>query len=168
VLTINQCWCSVLFIHYGYIGVHGVDIPPHDKAKQYLYNWLGQAFYCPILPLVKISVLVFLLRLGGKHTRSARIAIYALIAFNVSQVTAVESVVIFQCHPLHLSWSTAFFAPERMGNCISAGTFTMSVASLNFCTDILVLVLPYRIFSVLKINKKMRNALIGVFMLGIV
>lgn len=166
-LTVNQCWASNLFIHFGYLGVHSVDIPPHDKSKQWFYNWLGQVFYGPILPLVKISILVFLLRLGGKQRTGVRASIYALIIFNISQMIAVLGVIIFQCDPLHLSWSTAFFAPERVGNCIHAGSFTLSSASLNIFTDLLVLVIPYRIFLVLKINKKMRNALIGVFMLGL-
>ncbi|OIW30923.1 hypothetical protein CONLIGDRAFT_564294, partial [Coniochaeta ligniaria NRRL 30616] len=165
--TINQCWSSSLVIHYEYIGVHAADIPVHDEAKALLYSWLAVVFYTPILSLVKTSILGFLLRLGGKQRRGVRIAIYTLITLNTLQIIAVLAVTIFQCTPVNLVWSTPSSAREGL-RCINPGVLVLSVASWNILTDILVVALPYRIFFDIKTNKRMRNALIGVFMLGIV
>jgi hypothetical protein len=155
-----------LFIRDGYVGVHAVDIPSHDDSKTWLYNWLGYLFYTPILPLAKISVLVFLLRLGGRQNRGVRIAIHGLIAFNTAQLISGMAFTLFRCRPVHLAW-TAYFSPESMGHCGNLASYIMTAGSINILTDLLVLILPFRIFLDLKINKKMRNALITMFMLGI-
>lgn len=166
--TINQCWSSIMFIHYGYIGVHADATPPHDESKVARYSFLAQVFYTPILSMVKTSVLACLRRLGGQQRTGVRRAIHTLIVLNACQMIAVLGVTIFQCTPVSLGWSETLQARRTLATCINLGIFMLSVASWNIFTDVLVLMLPYRIFFVLQINKRMRNALIGVFMLGLV
>lgn len=166
--TINQCWSSIMFIHYGYIGVHADDTPPHDDGKMARYGFLAQVFYTPILSMVKTSVLACLRSLGGQQRTGVRRAIHTLIVLNACQMIAVLGVTIFQCTPVSLGWSETFQTRRTLATCINPGIFMLSVASWNIFTDFLVLMLPYRIFFVLRINKRMRNALVGVFMLGLV
>jgi hypothetical protein len=148
------------------VGVHTWDVPPHAPNREWLWNWLGQLFYTPILALVKISILVFLLRLGGKERKCVRIAIDALIIFSALQLVAILLVTIFQCRPVRLAYTSLYPEGLSMGRCLALGPFTMAAGSLNVLTDILVLIFPFRIFLDLKINTKVRNALIGVFMMG--
>ncbi|KAB5562783.1 hypothetical protein GE09DRAFT_1219382 [Coniochaeta sp. 2T2.1] len=167
-LTINQGWSAIVFMRFAYIGIHIYDVPPNDtQGLSWYYNWLCNVFYTPILWLVKISILVFLLRLGGLQNQCVRIAIYCMIAAITSIIIAVECVIIFQCNPAHLAWTTAWFEREGLGYCINAGAFTISAGALAIFTDLLVLIVPFCIFLDLRINKRMRNALIAVFMLGI-
>lgn len=150
-----------------YIGVHKADIPAQAPHDEWLWNWLGQVFYIPILGLAKNSVLVFLLRLGGRQRRGVRLAIYALLAFNTAKTIAVTAVIFFRCTPIYLDWSEAYYSPHAMAHCNNLRFFWMMSGALNIFTDILVLILPFLIFLDMQINKKLRNALIGVFLLGL-
>lgn len=144
------------------------DIPPvTDDFRMWLYNWLAQVFYAPILSLVKLSVLVFLLRLAGPARKVLNIFIYTLICVNSAQCIAVVCVTIFQCTPMNLVWTTGCHAYTGMGHYINPAIFTITVAAINLLTDLLVMVIPFRIFSDITINKRIRNALMFVFTLGI-
>ncbi|KAB5560287.1 hypothetical protein GE09DRAFT_86452 [Coniochaeta sp. 2T2.1] len=169
-LTINQGWSAIVFMRLGYVGIHTYDVPPNDtEGLSWYYNWLCLVFYTPILWLVKISILVFLLRLGGLQNQRVRIAIYCMIAVVTSIMIANQCVIILQCNPAHVGWTTPWFEREALGyHCIDAAAFTISAGALAIFTDLVLLIVPFWIFLDLRINKRMRNALIGVFMLGIV
>lgn len=94
-------------------------------------------------------------------------AIYGLLAFNTVQCIAVTAFVLFRCTPVHLAWSVAYYSRVSIGHCDSLREYAMAVGSLNIFTAALVLILPFLIFLDLNINKKLRNALIGVFLLGL-
>ena len=144
-----------------YIGVHHDQIPKHPADQGYFENFLSQVVYNPILSLVKISALIFLLRLGGNRPR-LRVCMNALLWLNVLQIFAICLVVIFQCTPISRAWDTSV-----RGTCINSGVYSLTLTAINIVTDVLVLTLPLFIFLDLKVNKRVRNALIGVFMLGI-
>jgi len=168
VFSINQAWASCLFIRYGYVGIHRADIPlSYNDTTEWFYNWLSQLFYSPILSLVKISILIVLLRLGGQTRNGVKLAISALIAFNVAQCIAVVLVTIFQCSPVTLEWTLSYATRKELGTCVDPAAFLLTTAGLNLVTDMLVLTIPFRIFWDIKFNKRMRNALIFVFMLGV-
>ncbi|RSM06209.1 hypothetical protein CEP52_005834 [Fusarium oligoseptatum] len=72
---------TYFFFKYQFIGFPSKDVPDTYNAEPSLFwNWIMQVLYNPILALVKSSVLIFLLRLGG-HRRSIRWSIYALNTF---------------------------------------------------------------------------------------
>lgn len=111
--------------------------------------------------LVKISALLFLLRLGGTK-KSVRLACKALIAFCVAQVLAFLPPTMFMCQPVQFTWLGA-----GKGRCFHPGAFTVALASTNILTDILTLLIPFIAFLSLKLSDRIRYALLSVFTLGV-
>lgn len=124
------------------------------------YAYLFELFYNPVLALVKASVLVFLLRLGG-HKRSIRMAIYALNTVNAMLAIAIFLVTLFKCTPIDSVWE-----PEVKGTCVNT-IYYLITAVITVVTDILVLLLPFWIFLGLKMKTKVKAAVIAIFTLGI-
>jgi hypothetical protein len=145
-----------------YFGWHAVDVPKFDPSPGLWWFYLAQIFYNPVLALVKASVLLFLLRLGG-HRRRVRYFIYGLLTFNTLQAIAVFLVAVFQCIPIEANWDHAAAATAR---CIHP-SFHVIVSSITIVTDLLVLIIPFWIFLGLKLPLAARIAVIGVFLTGL-
>lgn len=146
-----------------YLGIHMVDVPPHDFTEGLKWNFGVQFWYNPTLALVKTSVLLFLLRLGG-HKPSVRRTIHSLNAFNVAMAIAVLLAVTFQCSPIAANWD-----PSAAGaRCIDQGAFYVASAVLNLLTDVAALALPFWVFLGLNMAPGPKAAIIAVFLLGAV
>lgn len=120
-----------------------------------------QVLYNPILALVKSSILIFLLRLGG-HRRLIRYSIYVLNTFNICQMIAIFVTVLVQTIPAHAYWNLDV---ERSHQ-IDSFTFYIVTAVITIITDFLVLLIPIWIFSGLQMRIVPKIALILVFMMG--
>ncbi|KAJ2902230.1 hypothetical protein MKZ38_000832 [Zalerion maritima] len=145
-----------------FVGIHLVDVPTVDSTQGLVWNWVVQVLYNPILAMVKTSVLIFLLRIGGQKP-GVTVAIHALNAFNIALMIAIFIVVIFQCNPIAYNWDS-----QLDGTCVQQGEFYLVTAALTIFTDVLVLALPFWIFLDLKMPRKQKLALIFVFFLGFI
>lgn len=145
----------------GYWGIHDADLPSRPFNQGMFWNYLNQVFYNPVLSLVKISALIFLLRVGGTKRR-VNIACTGMIWFNMLQLLAFLPIVIFQCHPIAYNWR----GTVEKGSCIKGAIFSVCLAVINVITDILTLWIPFWAFLDLKVNRRVKNALLGVFCLG--
>ncbi|RMJ19627.1 hypothetical protein BHE90_001751 [Fusarium euwallaceae] len=151
-----------MFIKYEYIGFQTADLPPtYDIEPMLFWNWIMQVLYNPILALVKSSVLIFLLRLGG-HRRSIKFAIYGLNIFNLLMMVAVFLTVIFQTIPINAYWDLSV-TKERQ---IDGPLFYIVTAIMTIITDFLVLLIPFWIFLGLKMRIAAKVGLIVVFLMG--
>jgi hypothetical protein len=110
---------------------------------------------------VKISALLFLLRLGGTKS-SVRLACKALIAFCIAQVLAFLPPTMFMCQPVQFTW-----LGDGKGHCFRPDVLAVTLASTNILTDILTLLIPFVVFLSLKLSDKIRIALLSVFTLGV-
>ncbi|KAI1635310.1 CFEM domain-containing protein [Biscogniauxia mediterranea] len=163
--SIAETGCSYMGMRTTYFGVHIYDIPPTaDRSLGMKWNYLIQILYNPILALVKSSVLLFLLRIGGQQ-RKIRYSIHSLNGFNIGLMIAIFLTVIFQCSPIPYFWERVR-DPTLEGTCIDTGAFYVATAGLTIFTDILVLILPFRIFMSLKMSIKLKIAIMAVFLLG--
>ncbi|KAK2809717.1 hypothetical protein FQN50_003562 [Emmonsiellopsis sp. PD_5] len=157
--------CGPFYIHIklNYYGWLAADVPAdYDPSPGRWWFYLAQIFYNPVLALVKASVLVFLLRLGGQKPR-VRYAIYALFTFNALQAIAIFLVATLQCLPIAANWDPAVMATAT---CVD-NSFHVTISSLTILTDILVLALPFWIFLGLNMPVASKVGVIGVFLLGI-
>ena len=146
-----------------YIGIHYWNVPtPFDPTSGLIWIYVVGAVYNPILAIVKQSVLIFLLRLSGPKT-GVRMAVWIVSGFNVAEMIAVFLVVIFQCNPIAANWDLAS-APTA--KCVNQSTFGLTTGALTILTDLTTLAIPIYIFFGLKINRRIKLALILVFMLG--
>lgn len=142
-------------------GIHEVDLPPNIPWNQgAFWAYLNRVFYTPLLVLVKISALLFLLRLGGTK-RSVRLACNALIGFLLAQGLAFLPTTIFMCEPISFAW-----LGTREGSCLRGDYYTVALAATNILTDILTLLVPFVAFLGIKLYNRVRFALLGVFALG--
>nr|XP_036581971.1 putative CFEM domain-containing protein [Colletotrichum truncatum]KAF6790528.1 putative CFEM domain-containing protein [Colletotrichum truncatum] len=155
-----------MFIKLGYFGWHAVDVPKgHTMVAALWWNFLVQMFYNPVLALVKASVLVFLLRLGGQK-RGVRLSIHALNLFNACHAVAIFFTALFQCIPIKANWDFSLRALPNT-KCID-NSFHVIASCLTILSDILVLALPFWIFLGLQMPRAAKAAVIGVFLMGAV
>ncbi|KAI1391409.1 uncharacterized protein F4822DRAFT_396630 [Hypoxylon trugodes] len=165
VFSIAETGCSYMAMRTAFLGVHVYDIPmTADVSLGMYWNYVIQILYNPILALVKCSVLMFLLRIGGQR-RKIRYSIHALNFFNIGLMIAIFVTVIFQCSPISYFWER-ITNPTLEGTCIDTGVFYVTTASLTIFTDVLVLALPIWIFIGLKMAPKVKFAIMVVFLLG--
>ncbi|KAI5918551.1 CFEM domain-containing protein [Camillea tinctor] len=165
VFSIAETGCSYMGMRTTYFGVHIYDIPPTaDRSLGMKWNYLIQILYNPILALVKSSVLMFLLRIGGQQ-RKIRYSIHSLNVFNIGLMIAISVTVIFQCSPIPYFWEQ-IRDPTLEGTCVDTGAFYIATAGLTIFTDVLVLMLPFWIFMGLKMSVKLKVAIMAVFLLG--
>lgn len=124
-----------------------------------------QMAYNPVLALVKASVLVFLLRLGGQK-RGVRTAIIGLNIFNACHAVAVFFTALFQCLPMEANWD--FSLRGQPGTKCVDNSFHVIASCITIVSDLLVLALPFWIFLGLKMPLAAKMAVIGVFLMGLV
>ncbi|GAP89251.1 putative CFEM domain-containing protein [Rosellinia necatrix] len=150
------------YIKLNYFGWRAVDVPVFDAAPGLWWFYLAQIFYNPVLALVKASVLIFLLRLGG-HQQKVRYFIYGILTFNGLQAVAVFLVAVFQCIPISANWDSEVAATAT---CINP-SFHVIISAITLVTDLLVLIIPFWIFLGLKLPLAARLAIIGAFVTGL-
>ncbi len=147
-------------IRAGYWGIHDADIPPHPWNQGLFWSYLNRVFYAPLLILVKISALLYLLRLGGTK-QSVRLACRALIGFCVLQLLAFFPATVFMCQPIGYAWLGV-----PAGRCLRADLFAVALGSTNVFTDVVTLLIPLVAFLGLRLSGRIRFTLLGVFTLG--
>lgn len=152
--------------------MHDRDVPKHVPANLgAIWIFLNAVLYNPIFALIKVSALLFLLRLGSTK-KTVRVACWAMIVFNCLQVLTFLPLTIMQCLPVESPWVTA---PPPKDNklvsppprCIQRDVYALVQALVNILTDSLTLLIPFLLFSHLRVNKRVRIALMTVFLLGI-
>lgn len=146
-----------------YIGIHYWNVPEnYDPTPGLMWIYIVGAVYNPILAIVKLSVLVFLLRLASTKTE-IRYSVWIVSTFNIAEMIAVFLVVIFQCNPIASNWDPAL-APTA--KCINQSAFGLTTGSLTILTDLFTLAIPVYVFVTLQIHRKTKLALIVVFLFG--
>ncbi|KAJ5972410.1 uncharacterized protein N7479_002328 [Penicillium vulpinum] len=137
---------------------------PFDNITHilYIYFW-DELIYLSILPLTKISICCFYLRIFPDRT--FRTATYVTIALNVCYWIAFILISVFQCRPLPGAWHRWYEEEKYKCNHINAQGW--AAAALNMFLDILVMVLPLRQLYGLNLSVKRKSYVICMFGLGI-
>ncbi|KAL2181478.1 uncharacterized protein P884DRAFT_189349 [Thermothelomyces heterothallicus CBS 202.75] len=160
-LSLAQTVISFFFIKTNFIGIEPEEVPPHDPTQGLIWAYAVQVLDNPILALVKSSVLIFLIRLFGQRKWVRRSLVW-LNVVNISQMVGVFFAVILQCTPISFNWDLTV----RGGYCVDRRVLYIFTAAFNIVTDMLMLGLPLRVLSSLKIPKRPKTALLVVFLLG--
>lgn len=158
-LFANALLCSVF--RYGFAGFpfsspERLNINP---TPMLYWIFIMQCLYNPILALVKSSVLVLLLRIGG-HQKYARWSIHAVNTVNLMLMVAIFLVVVFQQIPIQSYWDLSI-TPTRT---IDANTFDIVTAGITVVTDVIVLAIPIWLFLGLQMRLATKIGLILVFL----
>ncbi|KAK2033711.1 integral membrane protein [Colletotrichum zoysiae] len=162
-LTIGLGVGSIICIKELYIGIHYWEIPQSaDSTKGMLWMFVVGTIYSPIVALTKQSVLIFLIRFSGIKS-VVRNVVWVTAMFNIALTIAAFLAVVFQCRPIEASWNKSV-----PGKCINEFALAITTGTLTVLTDIIIVGLPFHIFLGLKMDRKKKNGVMGVFALGII
>lgn len=109
---------------------------------------------------VKFSILFLYKRLFGTN-RHFRQLLWAIGGFVAAYSLVEILVLIFQCRPIDAAWNMTVH-----GTCVDIALGGIIVGIINVVVDFLILFLPIRMVWRLKLKKKWKFQLIGIFLLG--
>lgn len=72
---------------------------------------------------------------------------------------------MFQCLPIHYFWDRAM--PGAKGKCVKAAPALIAFSAFNVFSDVVILLLPIPIVWNLKVSRRQKVSLSGVFLLGV-
>ncbi|KAK8169894.1 hypothetical protein IWX90DRAFT_192216 [Phyllosticta citrichinensis] len=145
----------------------------YSAFSKYLFWFMWtNATYCSSTGLIKLSIAVQYTRLFGRRSYPVLHWTFVCIAIAVAcWGTAYFFMVVFSCSPVEKSWN---FLVD--GHCILFGSSDadetykgyVSHTASNMCLDVLILTIPLPTLARLKMCKKQKLGLIGLFSLGTV
>jgi hypothetical protein len=127
-----------------------------------LYFW-GELTCLCALPLTKISILFFYLRIFPRQT--FKYCVYALMAANVGYLISFELVSIFQCSPVNAAWRR--WDGESPSKCNNINLQGWLSAAFNIVLDLCILILPMPELYNLSMGSKKKIHIMLMFSVGI-
>lgn len=138
---------------------------PFDNITAILkIYYFDEDLYLTALPLVKISILFFYLRIFPQVW--FRYACFATMAACVGYGIAFLLVSVFQCQPIPLAWN--HWDGEHFGKCNDINAQGWTSAALNVILDVIVLALPMPVIAKLELNKRKKALVLLMFSTGFV
>ncbi|KAJ9134308.1 Cfem domain containing protein [Pleurostoma richardsiae] len=135
--------------------------PDDITAILYIYFW-DELIYLAALPLTKISILLFYLRIFPR--KPIRIATWVLIGLNAGYLIAFEVVSIFQCDPLEGAWRA--WDGSVTAKCRDINLQGWAAAGCNIVLDLAMLILPLPELYKLNLSLKKKLQVLLMFSLG--
>ncbi|KAF9638914.1 hypothetical protein BFW01_g9811 [Lasiodiplodia theobromae] len=186
VLAVGQTYAVWMYTKVTMQGYHVADIPEMSIERQILgqrYNLANQLLYHPILSIVKMSVILFLLRIDDKRRR-VDWSLKGLFVFNVLLMVSTFFADLFQCTPwrytidypaMDLAAQKAAGADEdgmlngkeiKGGHCIDQAGFFLAAAGLAVLTDVLILIIPMIMVKDLQMRKQKKVVVWAILSIG--
>ncbi|KAI2835595.1 hypothetical protein CBS115988_2031 [Aspergillus niger] len=150
----------ILYVSFPcYPSVRGkADILEHYK----IYFW-DELLYLSILPMTKISICCFYLRIFP--ARNFRSLTYIVIGLNIAYLLAFVLVSIFQCRPIQGAW--LHWDGEGNYKCNHINAQGWASAIINMLLDLIVMILPLKQLYELQLSIKKKAFVMCMFSLGI-
>ncbi|KAI2898516.1 hypothetical protein CBS63078_7517 [Aspergillus niger] len=150
----------ILYVSFPcYPSVRGkADILEHYK----IYFW-DELLYLSILPMTKISICCFYLRIFP--ARNFRSLTYIVIGLNIAYLLAIVLVSIFQCRPIQGAW--LHWDGEGNYKCNHINAQGWASAIINMLLDLIVMILPLKQLYELQLSIKKKAFVMCMFSLGI-
>lgn len=127
---------------------------------------MSEIAYTIVLPCLKISILLFYLRVFP--IQKLRIGVVILAAASIAWGIAFFFVTIFTCTPPHYIWDVN--RAEYAKHCLPSSAnrvIPIVIASTNILTDLLIIALPIPLIWNLQLSKRRLIGLRALFLLGI-
>ncbi|OAL49972.1 hypothetical protein IQ07DRAFT_587645 [Pyrenochaeta sp. DS3sAY3a] len=147
ILSIALIGPSHRHVKMWHVGVHIWDVPQDEIEPNYdEYYAVVMAFNLlniPILPLVKASIILLLLRAGSVIEWLKRV-LYAILIFTIGSSLIPWFLYIFICPPLTgNTWKLTTFGGLRCMGRHKMGEMLIWVTCANLLTDVLILPIPF-------------------------
>lgn len=117
--------------------------------------------YTIVLTVIKMSILIFYLRLSPK--RSFKWACYIVSAYVILTGLAETFLLAFACNPIAAIWDHSLVP---MAKCLDQLALYKAVAVLNFAGDVFILFLPMPMLIKLQLPLRKKLQVMVVFLLG--
>lgn len=148
------------FLAQGGLGLDVWYIAPEQITYLLRIFFWGEVLYVFIIPMTKISVLIFYLQIFPE--RSFKRATWALIILNVMHLVAFVCTTIFQCTPIAGAWD---YQGTLKAQCRSLNKQVWAAAMTGIALDIAMLILPMP--GLWKLNMTLRKKLQVMLMFGL-
>ncbi|KFY64535.1 hypothetical protein V496_03185 [Pseudogymnoascus sp. VKM F-4515 (FW-2607)] len=163
VLSLALIGPSYEFVKLWHIGIHIWDVSQKDMEPPFDRNYRVQLSFnlinYLILPLVKASLIMLLLRVGAIIDR-VRYALYALLTIVIAAAVIPWFIMLFMCPPrTGNTWAATTFGGARCVNRVRIGKLQIFVTSFSLLTDLLVLPIPF-IISQKLVSLSLRSRLV--------
>ncbi|KAI0406813.1 hypothetical protein F4802DRAFT_595819 [Xylaria palmicola] len=136
---------------------------PQDNITQILHlYWWAEIFYQAQLPLTRISILCFYLKVFPQE--HMRLASFALIGLNVANLIAFVVASVFQCYPIHGAWT--YWDGSFDGHCNNVNVQSWVQAGFNISLDLLVIILPLPSLARLTASRRKKIHILIMFSFG--
>ncbi|PVH78614.1 hypothetical protein DL98DRAFT_634327 [Cadophora sp. DSE1049] len=195
-LSLGETSTMYKVTQYGHYGYHREDTfrLKYNMVLIWKYLYANGITYNPILGLIKASMILLYLRLGGTKT-GVRTACCVLFIFNFLFITGALVADIFQCWPITYIWNrramdraaqiaagatepgvyrgypvpTGFKDGEYVqgGECIDMGNFLLITAGISILTDLLILLIPVYMVYDLQLTLKKKFVVLLVLCMGV-
>jgi len=142
------------------LGRHIATLSLTQLTIIFRYFWLSEAFYYACVTIVKISAILFFMRIFDSvrwFIWLARCILALMIPWGI--ISTVVSIV--QCNPVPAAWDHTIH-----GQCISLMAFFVATAIVGAIADLVVLIMPLPLLYSLRLTLAQKLALVPVFGVG--
>ncbi|KAI1080323.1 hypothetical protein F5B20DRAFT_589403 [Whalleya microplaca] len=165
VFTFGLSVSSMLCAYYG-VGLHTDQLVIQDMTQMMQSIYSTRLLYVVAIMFVKLSLLVFYLRLDQRPLM--RNTVYFLIFIVVGFSIASFFILAFSCYPPEMFWD---LTGTVKGECISAQSqqdFYDANGALNIVIDLAIYITPIPMLWNIQISLRQKLALTAIFGLGFV
>lgn len=145
-----------LVVVLGGMGHHILDLPQHQIQSLSKTVFASQVLYALVLGFIKLSIAMNFQRVF--FTRNFRFAAYVAMGCTVAWMIQTILVGLLICQPIQLNWD-----PRARGTCGSQTAAFTSVGVVDIITDAVLLLLPVKPLSSLRIKPAQKIALAVIF-----
>ncbi|KAF2652387.1 hypothetical protein K491DRAFT_663842 [Lophiostoma macrostomum CBS 122681] len=146
-----------LQVHFG-LGTHGDALSESQVQNLQLCIYINISTYCASIGLTKIAILIQYQRVFP--TPKFQIWCWSFIAIILAYTIATVAACIFVCTPIPKFWMGG------EGKCIDTFASWFANAAINIVTDLMIIILPMPVVRSLKLARKQKYLLMGVFAFG--
>lgn len=157
---------NVLAATYGGMGKHVYDVSLNSIRFLLKTAFAHSAIYLTLAFFIKLSVLLFYLNLFPPSFTWMRRTIYALIAFFFMYTIVGTTVIAMVCKPVKAYWTLELRVDDNCPSQAEVERRYRSVLGVHVAGDFLVLMLPIRLVSQLRLPKRQKIILVCLFSAG--
>ncbi|KAI0435708.1 hypothetical protein F4803DRAFT_544596 [Xylaria telfairii] len=161
--TFPVLWAAFTLAEYG-LGQDIWEIPQDNITKILYLYWWAEILYIVGLPLTRISILCFYLRVFPQQR--IRWATFLLIGLNVAYLIAFIFATVFQCYPVYGAWT--LWDGTFTGHCNNIHVQSWVQAALNIFLDLLVIILPLPPLAGLTASRQKKVQIMIMFSFGFI
>lgn len=121
----------------------------------------GQLLYMPLITFIKVSILLFFLRIFSANKTVRWGAWGGIIIISLAYLVLFFRTV-FICQPIQKAWS-----PATPGHCVKRGVIPYTAGGINVISDIYILLLPIPCIYGLNLKRSRKWKVMAVFSVGL-